>query len=508
MESLKGFKVSDVKIAWGLGADGVMRHISEVEKGKACGCICPSINCSSPLIANQGAIKAHYFSHQANTGCGGESALHLAAKQILEESASENLNLILPEVHGVFSCKDMAGEVIERSGVELSSFQLAEAKQEVKLSGELIADVMSQSVKGETLAVEIFVTNAKDELGKNKYRSVGIDAIEIDLSMLPWNIDRNELKESVLQTANRRWLYSKKKKALEKKLKLQVDDEISSINQRYLANILDIAQSLSTNLNIPNFSWPSLNATRTLSNSDTFIVTRKPKVTFFNEVWLPFGYGYRGTAVVEGKTKVDVTLFVAGSDEYIDYSSNPTLLIGYDSNADVECFRFRLDWINIDTWQNKLEKIANSGLVIKEKEVAEKTQMVSAFVSRFREADEADRMQIICKKLNLNSPNKPSKYIKCWNASWDVWRTVVWFYKIHGNEGYTIDAGDIADDPWLQSLLGFSTEFEAYESRRKMVGFWLKKLFGLGFVRRVGLTKYEVKNSQLKNFVPWQFIRF
>jgi hypothetical protein len=500
--------VSDVKIAWGLGTDGGMRHISEVEKGKACGCICSSINCSSPLIANQGSKKAHYFSHQANTGCGGESALHLVAKQILEESASENLNLILPEVHGVFFCKDMAGEVIERSGVELSSFQLAEAKQEVRLSGELISDVMSQSVKGETLAVEIFVTNAKDELGENKYRSVGIDAIEIDLSMLPWNIDRNELKKSVLQTANRRWLYSKKKKALEKKLELQVYDEINSINQNYLANIFDIAKSLSTNLNIPSFTWPLLKANRTLSNSDKFIVTRKPKVTFFNEVWMPFDYGYRGTAVVEGKTNVDVTLFVTGCDDHIDYSADPALLISYDQNTDIEYFRFRLDWLNIDSWQKKLEKIADCELVTKEKEVVEKTQMVSAFVSRFREADDATRMQIICKKLNLNSPNKPSKYIKCWNASWDVWRTVIWVYKIHGNEGYTIDAGDIADDPWLQSLLGFSTEFEAYESRRKMVGFWLKKLFGLGFVRRIGRTKYEVKNSQLKNFVPWQFIRF
>ncbi|MEH6457054.1 MAG: hypothetical protein V7749_12060 [Cocleimonas sp.] len=72
--------MSDVKIAWGLSADGVMCHISEVEKGKACECICLSINCSRPLIANQGSKKAHYFSHQTNTGCGGESALHLAAK--------------------------------------------------------------------------------------------------------------------------------------------------------------------------------------------------------------------------------------------------------------------------------------------------------------------------------------------------------------------------------------------------------------------------------------------
>jgi hypothetical protein len=36
---------------------------------------------------------------------------------------------------------------------------------------------MSQSVKGETLAVEIFVTNAKDELGKNKRTSIGLSVL-------------------------------------------------------------------------------------------------------------------------------------------------------------------------------------------------------------------------------------------------------------------------------------------------------------------------------------------
>ncbi len=174
--------MADVKIAWGLGADGVMRHISEVEKGKACGCICPSINCSSPLIANQGLKNAHYFSHQVNTGCGGESALHLAAKQILEESASENAILVLPEVRGVYSSTDMAGEVVERTDIELFCFHLVEAKQEVRLSDELITDVMSRSEKDEALAIEIFVTNAKDYLGACKYRSAGIDCIEINLS--------------------------------------------------------------------------------------------------------------------------------------------------------------------------------------------------------------------------------------------------------------------------------------------------------------------------------------
>lgn len=499
--------MSDVKIAWGLNANGVMRHISEVEKGKACGCICPSINCSSPLIANQGSKKAHYFSHQANLGCGGESALHLAAKQILEESASENLNLILPEIRGIYSTTDMAGEVVERSRVELACFQLKEAKQEVRVSNELIADVVSQSVKNETLAVEVFVTNAKDEQGENKYKSVGMDAIEIDLSALSWNVDRNDLKKSVLQTANRRWLHCIKRYELEKKLKLQVDDVVNSNNQSYLANIYDIAKSLSTNLNMPNLTWPSLKANRTLSNSNTFTIFRDPKVTHFNEEWLLFSYGYKGTAVVEGRTNVEVALFVTSNHNKITCSTNPTLLISFDEMADTGYSRFNLDWRNVGSWQKKLEKIADVELAQKEREERQKVQKVSSFAHRFREADEVVKMQILCQKLGLKPPKQASKRVYCWNASWDIWRTAVWVYKIHGNEGYTIDSSAIASDPWIESLLGFSTEFEAYESRRKMVGYWLKKLFELGFLRRIGWTKYEVEKSQLKNFLPWQYIK-
>lgn len=499
--------MSDVKIAWGLSANGIMCHISEVENGKACGCICPSIKCSSPLIANQGSKKAHYFSHQTNTDCDGESALHLAAKQILEESASESLNLILPEIRGIYSTTDMAGEVIERSRVELACFQLKEARQEVRLSNDLIADVVSQSVKHETLAVEVFVTNAKDEQGESKYKSVGVDAIEIDLSALPWSVDRNDLKKAVLETANRRWLHCTKKYELDSELKLQVNDEVNSANHSYLANIYDIAKSLSSNLNMPNFTWPSLKANRKLSNSNTFTVFRDPRVTRFNEEWLPFAYGYQGTAVVEGKTNVDVALFVTGNHNKITNSKNATLLIGFDEKSDTDYSRFYLDWRNIDSWQKRLEKIADIELAQKEREEVQKIQKVSSFAHNFREADEVVKMQILCKKLGLKPPKQSSKHVYCWNASWDVWRTVVWVYKIHGNEGYTIDSSAIASDFWIESLLGFSTDDKAYESRRKMVGFWLKKLFELGFLRRIGWSEYEVEKSQLKGFLPWQYIK-
>lgn len=504
---MKGLNVSEVKIAWGLGVDGIMRHISEVKKGKACDCICPSVNCSSPLIANQGSKKAHYFSHKAHTGCSGESALHLAAKQVLEDSASENLHLILPEIHATYSSTDMAGETVEKALVQVSNFQMVKAQQEVKLNNDLIADVVSQSAKDESLAVEIFVTNAKDEVGERKYSSVNVDAIEIDLSVLSWNVDRNELKVFVLKTANRRWLHCRKKNQLEKKLKLQVDNEIIEINRSYLANLYTIAKSLSTNINIPNFTWPSLTVNKELSNSERFIVSREPKVTHFNDDWLPLKYGYKGTAVVEKKVNIDVVLFVVNNLRQVMTHSSPTLLISYDEQMNIDDLQFNLRWKNIDAWREKLEKIANAELIKKEQEIVNRTQKRSAFVQDFKNANETVKMQILCKKLGLRQPEQLSKYVYCWNSSWDVWRTVVWAYKIHGNKGYIIDANDIASDPWLESLLGFSVDYEAYESRRKMVGFWLKKLFELGYLRRVGWTKYEVESSQLKSFLPWAYIR-
>ncbi|MXR70307.1 hypothetical protein GNT65_16740 [Shewanella sp. JBTF-M18] len=499
--------MSGVKIAWGLGYDGVMRHISEVEKGKACGCICPSINCSSPLIANKGDIKAHYFSHQANTGCGGESALHLAAKQILEESALDQSTLVLPEIHGYYSCADMSGEIIEQCRTETPCFQIVEAKQEVRLSIELIADVVCQSDKNEKLAVEIFVTNAKGELGENKYKSIGMDAIEIDLSMLSWNVSRDELKRSVLQNSNRRWLQCSRRYELERELKIQVDDAVKSIDQGYLTSVYDMAKYLSNNHDMPSFTWPSLKATRTLSNSNSFTVFRTPKITHFHDEWFPFAYGYKGRGIVEGKVNVDVILFVVSNHDRIAYSENPTLLISFDERADTDFSRFHLGWLNIESWKRKLELIADNELMQKEVEAKQKVQKVSSFVCHFKEADDKKKMEILCQKLGLPLPKQASKHIFCWNASQDVWRTVVWTYKIHGNEGYTIDSRSIADDPWLESLLGFSVDDRAYEHRRKMVGFWLKKLFELGILRRVGWSKYEVENSQLKNFLPWQFIK-
>ncbi|MEO8124444.1 MAG: competence protein CoiA family protein [Burkholderiales bacterium] len=51
-----------IRLFAGLGGDGAMRFIGEVERGAACGCRCPE--CGSPLVAKQGNEKEWHFAHE------------------------------------------------------------------------------------------------------------------------------------------------------------------------------------------------------------------------------------------------------------------------------------------------------------------------------------------------------------------------------------------------------------------------------------------------------------
>lgn len=76
-----------MKLTYGLDEQGQLAHISEVERGDACGCLCPA--CNSPLRAKKGEVVQHHFAH-VNAECehAVESALHLAAKEVLAEAGA------------------------------------------------------------------------------------------------------------------------------------------------------------------------------------------------------------------------------------------------------------------------------------------------------------------------------------------------------------------------------------------------------------------------------------
>jgi len=156
---------------------GSLRHVNDVGNGLSCGCVCPS--CGSNLIAKQGAATAHHFAHEGDAVCSGaaETALHLAAKEIL----AKHMRMHLPALDVTAKVLDSAGgshsatKSIPATPINFDSVSL-----EVRLNG-LVPDIVT-TVGTKTLIVEVAVTHFSDERKLRLLRERGLAAVEIDLS--------------------------------------------------------------------------------------------------------------------------------------------------------------------------------------------------------------------------------------------------------------------------------------------------------------------------------------
>lgn len=97
--------VSKIKLPFGLNKNNILVHIADVERGKKCNCVCPG--CGSLLIASKGSKIQHHFKHATEHECknGLESAIHLAAKQMIMKKKK----ITLSRYNCVVSAKDSRG---------------------------------------------------------------------------------------------------------------------------------------------------------------------------------------------------------------------------------------------------------------------------------------------------------------------------------------------------------------------------------------------------------------
>ncbi len=175
-----------------------MKHISDVESGLACKCHCPV--CKSAMVARKGNVLVHHFGHEAISNCkySPETALHILAKEIIERE----LVLFLP---AVIACHmDISETVHSEQEINFTGAQL-----ESRDFTGIIPDLYLQW-NDRRLLVEIFVTHRCDEEKISKLKLQGIAAVEIDLSHFPRESARGEVREAVLRTAPRIWLYHPK----------------------------------------------------------------------------------------------------------------------------------------------------------------------------------------------------------------------------------------------------------------------------------------------------------
>lgn len=202
-------KPVEIKLPFGLNADGILVHIADVESGKGCGCFCPS--CRSPLVAAKGPVRQHHFRHDVEIDCviGLESAIHLAAKKILKEK----MHITLPEYVAAVTKEDSRGEEYTEQETVVTAGKVVRfdnVQEEIEMHG-MIPDILA-ATGGKSLIIEIFYRHKVDDKKLEKIIQANISAIEINLSDLkPDDVKDWEAFWSFMNDPERvQWLYNAK----------------------------------------------------------------------------------------------------------------------------------------------------------------------------------------------------------------------------------------------------------------------------------------------------------
>lgn len=181
-------------LAYAQTADGMIIHIDKYEAGLVS---CPE--CDEFLVAKKGKIRRHHFAHKSNSECKSapETALHKAAKQILMQEKA----LRLPSFETIVEGK-LRKLTTERPRYEFYKCKIEEKRSDVR------SDAVLTDKNERDLLVEIFVTHRVDESKLTKLREQGESAIEIDLSGIDRAVNESELRDLVVSSASRTWLFN------------------------------------------------------------------------------------------------------------------------------------------------------------------------------------------------------------------------------------------------------------------------------------------------------------
>jgi len=218
------FARDGVRLAFGKRWDGAVIHISQADRGAACGCQCPAKNCGRKLIARKpDSDIAHHFAHAPLTAAeraagvapsckhGNMTALHHYAEQLLNSRKS----LVLPPVKATYGTRTKIIREAERFAFDFAKLET--------MDGETIPDVILE--KGsDRMQVEVYVTHRCGPEKRAKIAAAGISAVEIDLSALSRDTTIAGLDEAILTLAPREWIYNRKA--------AQLRDELEGIAKR------------------------------------------------------------------------------------------------------------------------------------------------------------------------------------------------------------------------------------------------------------------------------------
>lgn len=241
----KSLDMSELKVPFGL-KNGRLYAPGVVKNGLACGCVCPE--CGARLIANHPESKVDYFSHHAVENCAGgyETALHLAAKQVL----LDHKKILVPTIRASATLRDeeTKSEATVKKVVSEKLVALDLVLQEIRAFAGVVPDIVAYA--GEKLLfVEIAVTHFVDEEKLRRLEALGFPTLEIDLSSVGAMPSLQDVERLVIHTLeNRKWLVNSKRQKLEAQARdeaqARLDEKTAAVRKKLAAQKAAYAQYL------------------------------------------------------------------------------------------------------------------------------------------------------------------------------------------------------------------------------------------------------------------------
>lgn len=208
----------DIQIPFGLRGEDFL-HISEVDRGRDCNCICPE--CKKPLVARKGRIREAHFAHSASNSaefCGGglETALHKYAKRIIDDARYLQLPGFVARLPFGYVG---AAAVIAPKRIEFSRV----TTEEQMIFGRRKVDVVGYWPEGRVL-IEIHVTHRVRGKKLTEVRQSDEYMLEIDVprNMLFSSASHGvgSLREFILDgLENKRWIHHPEGEKIREKLR-------------------------------------------------------------------------------------------------------------------------------------------------------------------------------------------------------------------------------------------------------------------------------------------------
>lgn len=207
--------------------DGVLTHISQVENGLACNCVCA--HCGQELVAknNPANKKISHFAHYSKKECEGaiETALHLLAKSVLQKTK----RITLPDYHYDYNSENEKS--IYKASREIV-FEDVILEHPVYVGSEKIIPDAIGIIQGKQIFIEFANTHFVDFGKRQKIKTHGVACVEIDLS--GQILDENSLALFFnSKTSSKYWIinprldkeYSEYRKSIYEKEKLRAQQK-------------------------------------------------------------------------------------------------------------------------------------------------------------------------------------------------------------------------------------------------------------------------------------------